>query len=171
MSITSGPKAHHKNCIRRSAARQRTFRHIACVLIASSCLVALTSANAQAPESPAASVEVAMLTLDRAVEIALQNNPGLAGLRARADAMRTMPSQAGALPDPILSLNAMNLPTDTFDLDQEPMTQIQLALSQSFPFPGKRKLREEATALFPPRRIIRSTRFHHQQVYHYQLHQ
>jgi len=144
MSITSGPKSHLKNCIRRSAARQRTFRHLACVLIASSCLVALPSANAQAPESRAASVEVAMLTLDRAVEIALQNNPGLAGLHARADAMRTMPSQAGALPDPILSLNAMNLPTDTFDLDQEPMTQIQLALSQSFPFPGKRKLREEA---------------------------
>jgi outer membrane protein TolC len=114
------------------------------VLIASSCLVALPSANAQAPESPATSVEVAMLTLDRAVEIALQSNPGLAGLRARAEAMRTMPSQAGALPDPILSLNAMNLPTDTFDLDQEPMTQMQLALSQSFPFPGKRKLRREA---------------------------
>ncbi len=100
MSITSGPKSHLNNCIRESAARQRTFRHIACVLIASSCLVASPSANAQAPESPAAPVEVAMLTLDRAVEIALQNNPGLAGLRARVEAMRTMPSQAGALPDP-----------------------------------------------------------------------
>jgi outer membrane protein TolC len=48
------------------------------------------------------------------------------------------------LPDPVLSLNAMNLPTDTFALDQEPMTQLQLGISQQIPFPGKRRLRREA---------------------------
>ena len=57
--------------------------------------------------------------------------------------MAFAPSQVGALPDPMLSFNAMNLPTDTFDLDQEPMTQLQLTLSQKFPFPGKRQLRRE----------------------------
>ena len=57
--------------------------------------------------------------------------------------MAFAPSQVGALPDPMLSFNAMNLPTDTFDLDQEPMTQLQLMLSQKFPFPGKRQLRRE----------------------------
>ncbi|NIV17673.1 MAG: TolC family protein [Woeseiaceae bacterium] len=84
------------------------------------------------------------MTLDDAVAIALHNNPDVAGLQAQAEAMSAVPSQAGALPDPVLSLNAMNLPTDSFDLDQEPMTQLQVALSQSFPFPGKRKLRREA---------------------------
>ncbi|NIO42882.1 MAG: TolC family protein [Burkholderiales bacterium] len=84
------------------------------------------------------------MTLDEAVAIALQNNPDVAGLQAQAAAMSAVPSQAGALPDPVLSLNAMNLPTDSFDFDQEPMTQLQVALSQSFPFPGKRKLRREA---------------------------
>jgi outer membrane protein TolC len=43
----------------------------------------------------------------------------------------------------VLSLNAMNLPTDTFNTGQEPMTQLQVAFSQSIPFPGKRGLKRE----------------------------
>jgi outer membrane protein TolC len=86
----------------------------------------------------------AVLELEEAVLIALEHNPELASLQAQSAAMRTMPSQAGALPDPMLSLNAMNLPADTFDTGQEPMTQMQIALSQSFPFPGKRGLKREA---------------------------
>ena len=84
------------------------------------------------------------LSLDDAVATALEHSPALAGLRAEADAIRTLPSQEAALPDPVLSLNAMNMPVDTFDFDQEPMTQMQIALSQRFPFPGKRKLRRQA---------------------------
>jgi outer membrane protein TolC len=84
------------------------------------------------------------LELERAVAIALTTNPGLAGVEARAEALAAMPPQAGALPDPMLALNAMNLPTDTFDLDQEPMTQVQIAVSQAVPFPGKRGLQRAA---------------------------
>jgi len=85
-----------------------------------------------------------VLRLEQAVLIALEHNPGLAGLQAQSEAMHTLPSQAGALPDPVLSLNAMNLPVDSFDTGQEAMTQMQVALSQSFPFPGKRGLKREA---------------------------
>jgi cobalt-zinc-cadmium efflux system outer membrane protein len=85
-----------------------------------------------------------MLTLDQAEEIALAANPALAGMQAQAEAMAEVPSQAGALPDPMLGLNAMNMPVDTFNLDQEPMTQMQVSLSQAFPFPGKRGLRRAA---------------------------
>jgi len=85
-----------------------------------------------------------LLTLPRAIELSLANNQALAVLRAQAEALGTVPSQAGALPDPTLGLNALNLPTDTFDRDQEPMTQMQVSLSQSFPFPGKRGLKREA---------------------------
>lgn len=84
------------------------------------------------------------LTISQAELIALAANPSLAGAKAQAEAMAAMPAQAGALPDPLLGLNAMNLPVDTFDLDQEPMTQMQVSLSQAFPFPGKRGLRREA---------------------------
>lgn len=84
------------------------------------------------------------LTLEAAVALALENSPELGALSAKSAALGAVPPQAGALPDPVLSLNAMNLPTDTFDFDQEPMTQIQLGLSQAIPFPGKRRLKREA---------------------------
>ncbi len=87
--------------------------------------------------------ETESLNIGRAVQIALEANSRLLTLNAEAEAMAFAPSQVGALPDPMLSFNAMNLPTDTFDLDQEPMTQLQLMLSQKFPFPGKRQLRQE----------------------------
>ena len=85
-----------------------------------------------------------ILTLDESVDIALKNNPGLAEMRARAEALSAIPSQAGALPDPRINFNAMNLPTDTFGISQEPMTQMQFGISQDIPFPGKLTLREEA---------------------------
>jgi cobalt-zinc-cadmium efflux system outer membrane protein len=84
------------------------------------------------------------LTLDNAIRIALQGNPGLAEIKARAEAMAAVPSQAGSLPDPSISLNALNFPVDTFRFDQEPMTQLQVAVSQEIPFPGKLDLREKA---------------------------
>lgn len=84
------------------------------------------------------------LTFEEAVEIAVRDNPGLAKMHARYQAMAEIPSQMGSLPDPMITLGAMNFPTDTFDRDQEPMTQVQLGFSQMFPFPGKLSLREEA---------------------------
>ncbi len=84
------------------------------------------------------------LTLEAAVALAFRDSPGLRALDARAAALNAKPSQAGALPDPVVSLNAMNLPVNTFDFGQEPMTQLQVSISQSIPFPGKRKLRRTA---------------------------
>ena len=85
-----------------------------------------------------------LYTLQAAMATALRDNPGLAEIKARADAMAAVPSQVGTLPDPRLSFNVMNLPTDSFALSQEPMTQIQFGLYQAVPFPGKLALREEA---------------------------
>jgi cobalt-zinc-cadmium efflux system outer membrane protein len=84
------------------------------------------------------------ITEQAAVEMIVRNNPGLAEMQARANAAAAIPSQAGTLPDPMLSFNALNLPTNTFNLSQEPMTQLQIGLSQSIPFPGKLALKEEA---------------------------
>lgn len=83
------------------------------------------------------------LTLPVAVAQALEKNPGLAEIQARYQAKSATPSQLGTLPDPVLSFNAMNLPTDTFNTTQDPMTQMQLGISQALPFPGKLSLREE----------------------------
>ena len=100
------------------------------------------------PLLPAAEMQTlsdfSKLTLSTAVTTALHNNPSLAQMQARYEALVEVPDQAGALPDPMLNFNLMNLPTDSFDLDQEPMTQVQIGLTQELPFPGKRSLRKEA---------------------------
>ena len=99
-------------------------------------------ASAQASQNPSSGL--GPLSVEAAVELALTHNPGLAAIDAQSIALGHVPSQAGALPDPVVSLNALNFPIDTFAFDQEPMTQMQLAVSQSFPFPGKRKLKRAA---------------------------
>jgi outer membrane protein TolC len=87
-----------------------------------------------------------ILTLQAATELAIQDNPDLAQMRARAQAMAAIPSQEGALPDPEISFNAMSLPVNTFNLHQEDMTQLGAGISQAIPFPGKLALREQAAA-------------------------
>ncbi len=83
------------------------------------------------------------VSMDDAVAMALRNNPGLEAMRERVRAAAAVPSQVGSLPDPRVSLGAVNLPVDSFSLDQEPMTQIQIGISQMFPFPGTLGLRRE----------------------------
>ncbi|BCG63417.1 MAG: outer membrane protein, heavy metal efflux system [Methyloprofundus sp.] len=85
-----------------------------------------------------------LLTLQSAVDIAVQDNPSLAQIQARSEALAAIPSQVGTLPDPVISFNALNLPVDTFNLGQENMTQMQGGISQAFPFFGKLALREQA---------------------------
>lgn len=85
-----------------------------------------------------------VLTLQSALSIAVQDNPNLAQIQARSEAMAAIPSQLGTLPDPVISFNALNLPVDTFDTAQENMTQLQGGISQVIPFPGKLALREQA---------------------------
>jgi outer membrane protein, heavy metal efflux system len=96
--------------------------------------------------SIAAGKDQTILTLQAATELAIQDNPGLAQMRARAQAMAAIPSQEGALPDPEISFNAMSLPVNTFNLHQEDMTQLGAGISQAIPFPGKLALREQAAA-------------------------
>jgi outer membrane protein, heavy metal efflux system len=86
---------------------------------------------------------------------ALANNPGLAEMQERYAALTYIAPQAASLPDPVISLNAMNLPWDSFDTNQEPMTQLQLGVSQQFPFPGKLALREDI-ALFEAEAALHS---------------
>ena len=76
------------------------------------------------------------LFIENAMATAVDGNPSLAEMQSRYEALAEIPSQMGTLPDPVISLNAMNLPTDTFNLGQEAMTQMQAGISQAIPFPG-----------------------------------
>jgi outer membrane protein TolC len=87
------------------------------------------------------------LSVRRAVELALSDNPALAAHGAHTRSLRDIAPQAGSLPDPVLSMNALNLPVDSFSATQENMTQLQLGFSQAIPFPGKLDLRATAANL------------------------
>jgi outer membrane protein, heavy metal efflux system len=50
---------------------------------------------------------------------------------------------AGALDDPEFAFILKDVPTNTWRLDQDEMTQKMLEVSQKIPFPGKRRLRAE----------------------------
>jgi cobalt-zinc-cadmium efflux system outer membrane protein len=99
-----------------------------------------------APGFVQAGEEYPALTVNSAVDIAVQDNPNLAQMKERYNALADVPSQVGTLPDPMVNLSAMNFPVDTFNRDQEAMTQVQIGFSQVFPFPGKLNLKEEAAA-------------------------
>lgn len=96
-----------------------------------------------------------ILELQDARKRALSSNPGLAEMQERYEALTHIAPQVASLPDPVVSLNAMNFPIDSFDVNQEPMTQVQLGVSQMFPFPGKLGLREDI-ALFEAEAALNS---------------
>ncbi|MBU1426542.1 MAG: TolC family protein [Gammaproteobacteria bacterium] len=85
--------------------------------------------------------------MDEAVTLALSGNPGLAAMQARARALAEVPSQVGTLPDPTLTLGVLSVPTDTYSLSQEAMTQSQIGIGFTLPFPGKLGLREQVAEL------------------------
>jgi cobalt-zinc-cadmium efflux system outer membrane protein len=75
------------------------------------------------------------LRLADVVAEARRANPMIQVARYQADAAGESGSQAGALPDPVLSIGLRNRPLDDFGTDN-PMTMNWIGLSQSFPWPG-----------------------------------
>ena len=73
------------------------------------------------------------LTLKQAEQLALMDDPAVQRLHARAQAAAENAIADGQLPDPKLKLGAANLPTDTFNRSDTPMTQLQIGVRQSFP--------------------------------------
>lgn len=91
-----------------------------------------------------ARADEALLSLEQAIQLALADNPGLAEIKARAEALATIPSQEGALPDPTLNFDTLNVPVNSFNLHKEDMTMMDIGVSQMIPFPGKLALKEKA---------------------------
>ncbi|HHM04743.1 MAG TPA: TolC family protein [Gammaproteobacteria bacterium] len=91
-----------------------------------------------------APVAADVLGVEAAVARALAANPGLAALRSRAAALAARPVREGALPEPRLMVNLVNLPLNEPDPGATPMTQLQAGISQVLPYPGKRSLKQAA---------------------------
>ena len=73
------------------------------------------------------------LSLQQAIQIAQKNDPWLQGNRLKESATLNRSIAAGTLPDPRVSIAMMNLPADSWELDQENMTQVQVSVSQMLP--------------------------------------
>ncbi|MDH3975067.1 MAG: TolC family protein [Deltaproteobacteria bacterium] len=83
------------------------------------------------------------ISLTNLVNEVINSNRDLAALKEHINAISTLPDQAGSLPNPSLTVGLVNIPTDSFDLKQEAMTQKTIGLMQKFPYPGKRGLKRE----------------------------
>lgn len=81
------------------------------------------------------------------IETAYATNESLKQLEAEILALKEEVPAAKALDDPRLTLGISNLPTDSFEFNQEPMTQKQIILAQKFPWFGKLDLKGRKVVL------------------------
>lgn len=89
------------------------------------------------------------LSLDDSARLAVERAPFIAHHRANASAARERIVPAGKLPDPQLTLGAINVPVDTFNFDQDDMTMLSVGIRQAIPPRGvlkERMSRAEAEA-------------------------
>ncbi|MBI5638189.1 MAG: TolC family protein [Nitrospinae bacterium] len=98
-------------------------------------------AGDKAPSAPAE--EGVTMDFTSYLRLMLEKHPELKMVRAEARAKEEVPSQAGSLPDPQLSIDVMDLPSDSLSFTQEDMTRKSIGISQAFPAPGKRDLRRK----------------------------
>ena len=73
------------------------------------------------------------MDLSKAESYAVSHAPEIHLQLAKQAAYQESAVSAKALPDPKMSIGAMNVPTDTFSFTQENMTQVQIGVMQSFP--------------------------------------
>lgn len=79
--------------------------------------------------------------LEALVAEARASNPEIRAARSTAEAAAARVPQAGALPDPMLSVGVMNAPLPSLDLAAEGMTMATVQVGQRIPVPGSRGLR------------------------------
>jgi outer membrane protein TolC len=89
--------------------------------------------------------------LSELIEEGLTHNKEIQSLEAQVESLKEEVSFAGSLEDPRLGLGVLNLPTDTFNFDQEPMTQKVLFIAQRVPWFGKLSLKSKKTTLMAVR--------------------
>ncbi len=75
----------------------------------------------------------AALSLTEAERLALEADPVIQATEARAESLREDAVADGQLPDPKLRIGLYNLPLDSFDISQEPTTQLRFGYLQAIP--------------------------------------
>ena len=106
------------------------FKHCLAVL---TCLIVATTRCLIAAE----------YSLADAIHTAQNNDPWLDRSRFTQQNLDALSVSAGAFPDPMVRVGFANVPIDSFDLRQEPMTQVQVGVSQTFPRGKSLSLRQD----------------------------
>lgn len=99
---------------------------------------AVASAQPMLPTDP---------VLAQLIEESLAARPELAGARAAARAERERVPQVGALPDPMLQLGVQNDGFTSWEVGEMETSWYSVMASQTFPWPGKLRLRSQVAAL------------------------
>ncbi|MBF0567944.1 MAG: TolC family protein [Nitrospirae bacterium] len=86
------------------------------------------------------------LNLDKLIAEALTGNHEIIAADSKVETSGFRIPQAAAPPDPIVSIGYQNEGFQRYTLGEEQGSQWMLGLSQTFPFPGKLALREQAAA-------------------------
>lgn len=80
-----------------------------------------------------AQIDAMPLTLQEAGDLAISADPWLSGSEYREQALAYEAVSLATLPDPTVNLAAANFPIDSFDTNQEPMTQLLVGVTQMLP--------------------------------------
>jgi len=88
----------------------------------------------------AAAKPASALDLAEAERIAIERDAVLRQLASESEGMRQRGVAESQLMDPKLRFGAVNVPVDTFSLDQDDMTMLELGVSQEFPAGRTRQL-------------------------------
>lgn len=133
------------------------LRIVVAVSLFAACLAPLARAADEAP-----------LPLAEAERLAVESAPALARQADTATAAGERAAYEDRLPDPQLSLGALNVPTDSYRLNEEDMTMLMVGVRQSFPpgrtlaYRGERArhelAREQARLATERREIVRQAR-------------
>lgn len=86
-----------------------------------------------------------MLTLEQAEQIALIDEPGIVSQQWQAQSLSEQSIADGQLMDPKLQIGLSNMPTDTFEFDQENMTQFKVGIVQQFPSGDTLNIKQQKT--------------------------
>ena len=90
--------------------------------------------------SPLALADNSPLTLQEAVKLALQQDPGIQQLQAETETARDQAVTSGQWPDPKVSFGLVNLPTNSYAVGRDSMTMQMVGVEQDFPAGDTRSL-------------------------------
>jgi len=86
-------------------------------------------------------------TLQDLILTAIKVSPKIELLKSKLNIAGSKIEQSTNLPDPMLTLGLVNMPTNSFSFTQEPMSGKIIGLTQAFPFPGGLKAKADEIAM------------------------